>query len=46
MVDKKSLDPMYMFGGRGNDPNAQTENIGDDPVKSEYMQSKQPEDCC
>jgi hypothetical protein len=23
-----------MFGGRGNDPNAQTENIGDDPVKA------------
>ena len=34
MVDKKSLDPIYMFGGRGNDPNAQTENIGDDPVKA------------
>ena len=25
---------MYMFGARGNDPNAQTENIGDDPVKA------------
>jgi hypothetical protein len=26
-----------MFGGRGNDPDSQTENIGDDPVKaSEY----------
>ena len=23
-----------MFGGRGNDPNAQTENIGDDPIKA------------
>ena len=34
MVDAKSLDPMYMFGGNGNDPNAQTENIGDDPVKA------------
>ncbi|MDO7569277.1 MAG: zinc-dependent metalloprotease, partial [Flavobacteriaceae bacterium] len=33
-VDAKSLDPMYMFGGRGNDPNAQTENIGDDPIKA------------
>lgn len=31
-VDAKSLDPVYMFGGRGNDPNSQTENIGDDPV--------------
>lgn len=37
MVDEKSMDPLYMFGGRGNDPNAQTENIGDDPVlASEY----------
>ena len=27
MVDAKSLNPTYMFGGRGNDPNAQTENI-------------------
>ena len=34
MVDEKSLDPIYMFGGSGNDPNAQTENIGDDPVKA------------
>jgi hypothetical protein len=34
IVDEKSLDPMYMFGGRGNDPNAQTENIGDDPIKA------------
>ncbi len=34
MVDEKSLDPIYMFGGGGNDPNAQTENIGDDPVKA------------
>ena len=33
-VDEKSLDPVYMFGGYGNDPNAQTENIGDDPVKA------------
>ena len=34
VVDSKSLDPVYMFGGRGNDPNAQTENIGDDPIKA------------
>ena len=34
MVDAKSLDPIYMFGGRGNDPNSQTENIGDDPIKA------------
>lgn len=33
-VDEKSLDPLYMFGGYGNDPNAQTENIGDDPIKA------------
>ena len=33
-VDSKSLDPIYMFGGYGNDPNSQTENIGDDPVKA------------
>ena len=37
MVDKKSMDPLYMFGSRGNDPDTQTENIGDDPIKaSEY----------
>ena len=34
IVDSKSLDPIYMFGGYGNDPNSQTENIGDDPVKA------------
>ena len=34
MVDSKSLNPMYMFGGNGNDPNSQTENIGDDPIKA------------
>lgn len=34
MVDEKSLDPIYMFGGYGVDPNSQTENIGDDPVKA------------
>ncbi|MFD0931608.1 zinc-dependent metalloprotease [Psychroflexus salinarum] len=33
-VDKRSTDPMYMFGGRGNDPNAQTEDIGDNSVKA------------
>ena len=33
-VDEKSLNPVYMFGGYGNDPNSQTENIGDDPVKA------------
>ena len=34
MVDAKSMDPMYMFGYGGYDPDAQTENIGDDPVKA------------
>ena len=36
-VDKKSLNPIYMFGSSWGDPNSQTENIGDDPIKaSEY----------
>ncbi len=36
-VDEKSLNPIYMFGYNGFDPNSQTENIGNDPVKaSEY----------
>ena len=36
-VDSYSINPIYMFGSGGNDPDAQTENIGDDPVKaSEY----------
>ena len=34
MVDKKSMDPLYMFGSGGNDPDTQTENIGDDPIKA------------
>lgn len=34
MVDEKSLNPMYMFGGYGNDPQAQTENIGNDPIRA------------
>ncbi|MEK9750273.1 MAG: zinc-dependent metalloprotease [Flavobacteriaceae bacterium] len=33
-VDEHSLDPVYQFGSGDNDPNAQTENIGDDPVKA------------
>ena len=37
MVDQKSMNPIYMFGSGGNDPDTQTENIGDDPIKaSEY----------
>lgn len=34
IVDQKSLDPIYMFGSGSEDPNSQTENIGDDPVKA------------
>ena len=34
IVDQKSTDPMYMFGYGDLDPNAQTENIGDDPIKA------------
>ncbi|MBK7872008.1 MAG: zinc-dependent metalloprotease [Saprospiraceae bacterium] len=35
-IKAKEGDPMYMFGsgGGGYDPNAQTENIGDDAVKA------------
>ncbi|MDC1217414.1 zinc-dependent metalloprotease, partial [Flavobacteriaceae bacterium] len=37
IVNQKSMNSMYMFGSGGNDPDAQTENIGDDPIKaSEY----------
>ena len=36
MVDKKSMNPLYMYGSGGNDPNTQTENIGDDPIKASY----------
>jgi hypothetical protein len=31
-VDERSTDPTYMFGGGGNDPNAQTEDIGNNSV--------------
>ena len=34
IVDAKSMNPIYMFGSGGNDPDTQTENIGDDPVKA------------
>lgn len=32
-VDERSLNPRYRFGSYG-DPNSQTENIGDDPVRA------------
>ncbi|MDN6280693.1 MAG: zinc-dependent metalloprotease [Psychroflexus sp.] len=34
MVDEKSTQKIYMFGGRNNDPDSQTESIGDDPIKA------------
>ena len=34
MVDEKSTNPIYMFGYNGFDPDSQTENIGDDPIKA------------
>lgn len=34
MVDQKSMDPIYMYGYGGNDPDTQTENIGDNPFKA------------
>ena len=34
MVDKKSMNPLYMFGISKFDPDTQTENIGDDPIKA------------
>jgi hypothetical protein len=33
-INKKSMNPIYMYGSGGNDPNTQTENIGDDPIKA------------
>jgi hypothetical protein len=36
MVANKSMNPIYMFGSGGNDPDTQTENIGDDPIKASF----------
>ncbi|MBZ9777725.1 zinc-dependent metalloprotease [Psychroflexus sp. CAK8W] len=33
-VDQRSTDPLYMFGSRGNDPDAQTEDVGNNSVKA------------
>ena len=33
-ISKRSMNPIYMYGSGGNDPNTQTENIGDDPIKA------------
>ena len=35
-IGDKNLDPIYMFGSYGNDPDSQTENIGNDPIKASY----------
>ena len=33
-IGNKNLDPKFMFGSYGIDPDSQTENIGDNPIKS------------
>lgn len=33
-VSDHNLNPIYQFGSGGTDPDSQTENIGDDPVKA------------
>jgi hypothetical protein len=33
-VSARNLNPIYQFGSGGTDPDSQTENIGDDPVKA------------
>ena len=33
-VDKKIINPIFMYGTSGIDPNVQTENIGDNPIKA------------
>ena len=35
-IGDKNLNPIYMFGSYGNDPDSQTENIGNDPIKASY----------
>ena len=35
-IGNKNLKPLYMFGSYGSDPDSQTENIGNDPVKASY----------
>ncbi|MBL29893.1 MAG: zinc-dependent metalloprotease [Flavobacteriaceae bacterium] len=35
-IDNKNLNPKYMYGYGGQDPNTQTEDIGNDPVKASY----------
>jgi len=33
-VSERNLNPIYQFGRGGTDPDSQTENIGDDPIKA------------
>ena len=33
-VNERNLNPIYQFGSGGTDPDSQTENIGDDPIKA------------
>lgn len=33
-VSERNLNPIYQFGSGGSDPDSQTENIGDDPIKA------------
>ena len=33
-VSERNLNPLYEFGSGGTDPDSQTENIGDDPIKA------------
>lgn len=40
MILAHADDPMYRFGGRGTDPRAQTEDLGDDPVEASRLAVK------
>jgi hypothetical protein len=33
-VSERNLNPIYQFGSGGTDPDSQTENIGNDPIKA------------
>ena len=33
-VSERNLNPIFQFGSGGTDPDSQTENIGDDPIKA------------
>lgn len=40
MIRAHADDPMYRFGGSANDPRAQTEDLGDDPVEASRLAVK------